>query len=309
MDLQFEYYNLIINSSNVAGNDNTLFSYKFPSALDIPEGSEMCVSKIQFPYSFFNINATRYLNNSISYVWAGTQYDVLIPDGFYDISAINSYLQQYMISQNQYLTNSSTGLNYYFIVLVTNATYYTNQFLLFPIPTSLPTGYSAPSGFPYSVDGKTPQIKIIKQGFGDLIGYVAGNYPTTITTSSTSITGNKTPNITPINSLVLRCNIVNNRLSNPNDIMDSFNITNTSFGSNITYNPFFQQWTSLKTGSFNAFVFIVNDQNLNVVESRDPNVLISLVIRLPKQKRVLPTPLLQEIQAPSKKLNSLIFKE
>jgi hypothetical protein len=315
--MEYNYYNIIINSSNVALNDNTAFKYNFPVALHIPESSEICGSKILFPYSFFNINTTRYSNNTFSYIWAGTQYDVVIPDGYYDVTAINTFLQQYMISQNQYLTNSATGLNYYFIVLVQNATYYTNQFLLFPIPTSLPSGYSAPSGFPYSTDGKIPQIKIIKQGFGNLIGYLTGSYPTILTTTATSIIGNKTPNITPVNSLVLRCNLVNNPMANPNDIMDSFNIQGTSFGSNITYNPFFQQWVTLKVGTFNYFEFVVNDQNINVIESRDANVLINLVLRIPKQKAsevavANRNQLLEQIKQPNpavKKMDKINFLE
>ena len=59
-----------------------------------------------------------------------------------------------MINQNQYLYNIATGYNLYFIQIVTNVVYYSNQIIFTPIPKSLPDGYSTPSmtiyGYIYS---------------------------------------------------------------------------------------------------------------------------------------------------------------
>ena len=108
---------LVLNSSNVIGINNSQFQYKFVNgAFTINEGSEICISQITIPYSWFNINQNFYNNATLQYRWyygAGlyNTYTVVFPSGFYTISDLNNYLQQYMISQNQYFYNSTTGLN------------------------------------------------------------------------------------------------------------------------------------------------------------------------------------------------------
>ena len=64
-------FNLILNSSNVSNPNNTFYSKSFINgSLTIPTGSEMCVSQIIIPYSWFNISSN-YSNNSLSYIWNG----------------------------------------------------------------------------------------------------------------------------------------------------------------------------------------------------------------------------------------------
>jgi len=117
-------YNLVLNSTNVIDSINkTQYSYTFINGnFYIPENSKMCISQCMIPYSWFNINSTLYNNNSFSYVWyygngSSKTYTVTIPNGFYSISDIQQYLEVYMISQNQYFTNTITGQNLYYIFL------------------------------------------------------------------------------------------------------------------------------------------------------------------------------------------------
>ena len=61
-------FNLILNSPNVSNPNNTFYSKSFINgSLTIPTGSEMCVSQIIIPYSWFNISSN-YSNNSLSYI-------------------------------------------------------------------------------------------------------------------------------------------------------------------------------------------------------------------------------------------------
>jgi hypothetical protein len=60
-------------------------------------------------------------------------------------------------------------------------------------------------------------------------------------------------------------------------------INDTSFGSNITYQPSFERYVSVSDGTFNNFSFSFRDQNLNDIYAKDPNVSITLIIR-PKKK-------------------------
>jgi hypothetical protein len=56
-------------------------------------------------------------------------------------------------------------------------------------------------------------------------------------------------------------------------------IKDTSFGSNITYDPSFEKFISMSDGTYNNFTFTFMDQNLNEIYARDPNVSITLIIR------------------------------
>ena len=95
---------------------------------------------------------------------------------------------------------------------------------------------------------------ISTNNIGNLLGFVSGTYPSSVQTytnppslsNSTpySVLGNSLTNYTPpfpavgsnINAIVVRCNLVNNAISNQPDILDCSPIA-TTFGSNIIYQP------------------------------------------------------------------------
>ena len=301
------FYKLVLNNTNVVGNYNTQLQYNFISGtFHIPEDSRMCLSSLTLPYSWFNINSTLYNNASFSYIWyygAGLSktYNVTIADGFYSLDSLQQYLELYMISQNQYFINGTTGQNLYYIYFSTNSTYYAIQLICSPIPTSVPSGYTAPSagfnynnstnyGFPTSTT--TPQVVISSSNkFGSLIGFSAGTYPKTSDSSTVNNLGNLTPNLTPVNSLILLCNLVRNEVSSQSNIFTSIPISDTQFGSNINYQPNFQNWVSIQSGSYSSFQISIVDQNFNYIEAKDPNMLITITMEVPdKPKFSLPTP-------------------
>ena len=77
----------------------------------------------------------------------------------------------------------------------------------------------------------------------------------------------------------MQCSLVNNSCTVPSDVLDSMPINNTSFGSNITYDPSFEKFIGLSNGTFNNFTFSFRDQNLNEIYAKDSNVSITLIIR------------------------------
>ena len=93
----------------------------------------------------------------------------------------------------------------------------------------------------------------------------------------------KNSDITPVgstvNSIILRCSLVNNKVGSPMDILDSFAIANTNFGANINYAPSVNKWVKLSSGSFSNFILTLCDQNLNLINSLDNNILITLLFR------------------------------
>jgi hypothetical protein len=146
--------------------------------------------------------------------------------------------------------------------------------LLFKVPTTLPTGYSyataGTSGSVYTSAIKlpssayTPQFVLASSGsISTIIGFKSGTtYPSSQTTTSQSLSSTLVPIGSAVNSLIMQCSLVHNPCTVPSDVLDSMPIKDTSFGSNITYDPSFEKYVSLSNGTFNNFTFSFRDQIL-----------------------------------------------
>ena len=286
-------FTLVLNSSNVSNTStNTSFKYNFINGGFKIKDMEMCVSSITIPYSFYNVSS--YYNNqtfSLIFPTAATTstVSVTLPEGFYSVTDINSYIQQKCLDNGAYLIDS-TGNYVYYQQLVYNSTYYAVQLLLYSVPTTLPTGYTRPSTGIYSgvsslpTTAYTPQFVLASSGsISAIIGFKAGaTYPSAQTTTQQSILSTLTPVGSTINSIVMQCSLVDNPVTVPSDILDSLPIHNSTFGTNITYEPSFEKFISLSDGVFNNFTFSFRDQSLNEIYARDPNVSITIIIRKKK---------------------------
>ena len=286
-------FTLVLNSSNVSNTStNTSFKYNFINGGFKIKDMEMCVSSITIPYSFYNVSS--YYNNqtfSLIFPTAATTstVSVTLPEGFYSVTDINSYIQQKCLDNGAYLIDS-TGNYVYYQQLVYNSTYYAVQLLLYSVPITLPSGYTRPSTGIYSgvsslpTTAYTPQFVLASSGsISAIIGFKAGaTYPSAQTTTQQSILSTLTPVGSTINSIVMQCSLVDNPVTVPSDILDSLPIHNSTFGTNITYEPSFEKFISLSDGVFNNFIFSFRDQSLNEIYARDPNVSITLIIRKKK---------------------------
>ena len=58
-------FTLVMNSSNVVGSNNNTFRYNFLSGNFTTKNSEMCISNVVIPYSWYNISSN-YANNLLS---------------------------------------------------------------------------------------------------------------------------------------------------------------------------------------------------------------------------------------------------
>ena len=280
---------LTLNSTNVTNtNSNSTFKYNFINGGFISKDYEMCISSITLPYSFFNVSS--YYNNktfSLIFPTAATTitYSITLPDGFYTVTDINSYIQQQCIANGAYLIDSSLN-NVYFVQMVYNSTYYAVQLLYFSVPTAIGT-YTRPTTGLYSLSGTglpttayTPQLVLASTGsIRTIMGFAAGTFPSVQTITSGNALSTITPIGSTINSLLFQCSLVSNRCTTPSDILDSMSISGATFGANITYNPSFEKFVSMSDGTFNEFTLTFRDQNLNEVFAKDPNVSITLIIR------------------------------
>ena len=210
------------------------------------------------------------------------KYDITLPDGFYTTTSLNAYLQQFCVSNGLYLIENSTQNNLYYINVLFNPTYYANQIILKPIPTSLPSGFTAPANWAgYPTVSRTPYVEILSNNhFGKFLGFTEGNYVfnSTIAYSGNS---NQTPVGSTVNSLVIRCSLVNNNVSSQTDVVDAFAI-NGDFGRNLNFNNNIEKWIKLNAGRYSSFTVSIVDQNMNDIQILDSNILINFIVRTKK---------------------------
>lgn len=279
---------LIINSSNVIGTTNSSYQYKFIQGSFVAKDCEISVGSLTIPYSWYNIS-TFYRNKSFTitfpYATFGFSLEINLPDGFYTTADINNYIQNQMIANGLYLINGSSYV--YYVDLSVNTTYYANQLVFSLVPSVLPTGYTQPPyGFWSNVGGNglptistTPYALFpVSNSVGSVLGFSSGVYPTAPFTTNQSSLSNITPVGSTVNGIVMRCNIIDNNITMPSDILDSCPI-NATFGSNISYSPSFPKWVAIKDGTYNNMTITFTDQNLNTINIKDPNLLLSLMIR------------------------------
>lgn len=105
-------------------------------------------------------------------------------------------------------------------------------------------------------------------------------------TTAYSANSSITPVGSTVNSIIVRCSLVDNKVGIPMDILDSFTIGGTSFGANINYAPFVPKWVKLASGSFSNFYITFCDQNLNLLAALDNNILITLLFKLGQPKLI-----------------------
>jgi len=278
---------IILNSSNVVPNGfNDTYKFDFPQGAITFKDDQIAVESISIYYSWFNITSattsSQYNNNAFQFVWysgVATTYNVVLPDGYYEIADINAFLQYFCVQNDLYLIDGS-GNFVYFLELQLNPTYYAVQLNAFPIPTSLPGGFSQPVGWPgYPLVATTPQLVVsATNNFGTVIGFNPGTYPTPVSSATSSTLSQRPPQVTPINSLLMTCSLLNNNLSVPNTLIYAFSPINTRFGGLINIQPQQAAFIDIYDGTYNFIQIQFFDQNLNRIYINDPNVVLLLVI-------------------------------
>ena len=277
---------LVINSSNYIIGSNNKFVYRFPNTQTFEVGSSIGLSSISIYNSTFNIEKNRG-NNVIQIIWLGTTYTIIIDDGYYNVSDLNFKIQQFCILNNLYLLSNSGSNIIYFVELVMNSVRYSVQLNLYAIPTeaqSLVLGYSkVGSTWNFPLVATTPQLNILSQTFGNLIGLNFGMYPVTPQTTTQSYLSTTTPIISPVNSYIMTCNLLNSKYSIPNTTFFSLPLSG-SLGTLITSNVSSIVYNMINPQSYNEIVITFFDQYFNALVLHDFDCTITLAIKEPDVK-------------------------
>jgi hypothetical protein len=223
-----------------------------------------------------------------------TTNNITIDDGIYQVADLNNLLQYNMIKNGNYLTNSS-GQNVYYAEFIVNPSRYAVQINTFTIPSSLPTGYTAPSGFTYPPTPLNPVLTIpplsgATTGLGNLLGFksglttsplastaITGTYVSTNTAGTISYISTTSPNIQPNSSLLFSSTGVDNQYSIPTSIIYSIS-PNVGVGSIISDKPPNYLWNKMIDGFYNQLTITILGTNLQPIQLNDPSTTIMLSI-------------------------------
>jgi len=280
---------ITLTTTNVVTQDgqNSSLIYNFPNSVQFKDHS-ITVSKISMYYSWTNINATPLANNTFTYqtrtgAAANAAVTVPIPDGIYEISDLNNFLQFTFIAAGFYLINN-LGQNVYYAEFIVNPTKYSVDINCYPVPTALPAGWSLPTNWGLGYFGAVTYTPIITTpaNFNKIMGQVAGfstfggfNLAGTATITNSSTTA---PQVQPNPTIFLSASGIQNIYSNPSSIIYSVTPT-TAVGTQIVEQPPEFSYCKLLEGTYNELRFRWLGTNLGQLKLLDPTMTITLLIR------------------------------
>jgi hypothetical protein len=301
---------VFLNSNNIVANSqNSVLSFNFSSNVTFGKNTKIALKSVDMYYSWFNVSKN-YNNNTFQYKWWNSEgilddiFTVVIPDGNYSIDLINEALQNEMVKNKHYVTDSSSGTNsaVYFLELIANSTMYKFQMNCYYMPSldEMNNGYKdyvKPVGatwsypkdpnntydvinFPESApdSGSTPQVIIMNNEFSKLIGFKSGTYPSTLKTTKSSNIGELIPEIDPVSTMLVTCNLVNQKYAYPKNLLYGFSNNATQFGGVISFEVNQYSWCNVSSGVYKNISIQIYDQNYNSLNILDPQMTIALII-------------------------------
>lgn len=277
----------------VSNSFNNVLRYEFPGSSVEFANTELAIHSINMYNSQFNIDSAAYGNNSFKILMpTGNVYSTIqitLASGYYSYAAINAAVQASLISAGAYLINAD-GDNVFYFNISENPTYYSCQVDLSPVPTSLPSGWTRPPSGLYSTGGTglplgfsyVPKLNIDNTEFGKIIGFEFGTLPSQDLYTLQSILSPIPPQINPVSSYQMRCSLVQNPYSIPDDVLTTFNVAGTTIGQLVSYQPNEFCWVDVPNGSYASITLTIVDQEERFVKLNDTNMLISIILRQKK---------------------------
>jgi len=283
---------IVLTQKNIVNPANNVLVYQFPNSVAFRKNL-VAISQVSIYYSWFNIS-TILGNNLFSYIFDGVQYDLVVPDGAYEIVDLNRFLQFSMIENGTYLVDGD-GNNVYYAEMVISPTRYAVQVNTFLVPLALPAGYTAPAnwvGFPANTFN--PQL-IFPENFSKIVGYAA-NFTTDlnlnnaapnptaaggtkdVATGTISYLSSTSPNVQPNSSVLISMSNVDNKYATPTSIIYAI-VPNVAVGQIINEKPPQFAWNRLVDGTYTELRLQLLGTDLQPIQINDPSITILLCIK------------------------------
>jgi hypothetical protein len=272
---------LILTQTNRV--DNSTYTYNFPYTVDL-SNFELALASVSLYYSWFSISP-QLNNNQFSFNFpngaGNTTYTVNISSGTYTVEQLNNFLEFFMFNNGLYLTNTTTGELTYYLQILTNENAYRLQIISYPLPTSLPTGFTNGGGITFPTVSRQPQLIVPNTNFVQLIGFSAGTYPPTQNANIYTVNGDLTPQISGgVQSVIINCNVVNNKYSSSNS--QSIHVLTSAgvpFGGLIVSEPNEYNFVQSGVSSTSNITITFMDNYNRPLEIQDPNLTIKLLLK------------------------------
>lgn len=272
-------YNIVLNESNLEQGDTSKSRYIFPFAgTKRFDRAKVALSSVSLFYSWASFGP-QFNNQNFSFIFTdgggATTYNITVTAGFYTVSQLNSFFQAFCITNGLYLVDGS-GNYVYYGEITDNSSQYAIQLNCYPFPTALPAGWTNPAGLTFPAIATTPQFVINNDGFSTWTGISPGTYPNPAQSTTYSKISDFTPKTTPVEQVIMRCNLVNNRISNPPDVIYTFNASGTSFGGLITSSPNEYLYLDIQSGYYSQIQISFVDQNYRAIQIQDASIIVQL---------------------------------
>ena len=333
-------HTITLSRDNVVENGrNDTLLYEFQGGQDMTH-TEVALSSLYMYYSWENINAAPLANNKFSFIWPAitedgngnaigpfgpTKFDVVIPDGQYEIRDINTFLQNFCIDNDLYLKDTATGQFVYFLQIQINPTQYKIQFNSYSLPSDFAsisaqytqppngfgssiTGVPAAGGFPGSTGGPFAPGWFFPSKFSEFVGQPDNKFypnqlptpydvfsPTSLPaalrpsgafpTGSVSFLSTKTPQVNPNPVIYLQCSLINNPLANPTSFLAPVP-GKTALGDLLIQEPPEFAFAQCSPGAPTSFTLRFTDVQGSPIKLLDPNITITLIFRRPPSHEI-----------------------
>lgn len=281
-----------LNKNDYVGNG--LYRRKFKTPITFDTNAKISIESFQMYNSFYNITS-EFGNNKIIYKWIdGTSYTFTIPDGFYDVSALNYFVQQQCLANDLYILSADKTNTLFFHEFISdttlykhkiNTTYFPNQTLFNSLGYHFPTDSTASWITWLQTSTRWSVNRNIQIDIGGLYSYFGMTSSDTLfpRTSDYSTAKNyyyestTTPELLKINSLSLMCNLIDSKYNIESQFLSSVRI-NAIFGDMISLTNQGQNKYTIKQGNATELSIRILDESYQQFTIVDTNMTITLII-------------------------------
>lgn len=281
-------YPIIINKTHLVANTTNTYEYSFSQNVNM-QNIDIGLGSASIWFSWRNITSSKN-NNKFSIIHptsAGTTtLNLTIPDGGYEVSDLNNFLRYYLINNGYYIQNNSTNEQTVYCKFQVNPSIYAVEFVSYPMPTSLPSGYTAGSAITFPATVKGPQLVVNNSGFGTIIGFDNNTYPSSSPTVLTTSTSTKTPVVSDVTNVVLTLDSAMNPFTQNSKVIHSISPAGYSYATLITSEPHEISWIPQQSSWRRSITLQLTNQNLQPIEQVDTDVTIKLLLRMRDENNI-----------------------
>jgi len=282
-------YPLIINKSHLVSGTTNTYRYEFSSNVDM-SNIDIGLGSASIWFSWRNITSLKQ-NNKFTIIHPATgvtnvTLNLTIPDGGYEISDINNFLRYYLVNNGYFIQNNTTLEQIVYCKFQVNPSTYSVEFVSYPMPTSLPSGFTAGSAITFPSTTRAPQLTVNQAGFGTVIGFALGTFPAVQQTILTTSSSTAVPVVSDVTNVVLTLDSAMNPFAPNSKVIHSISPAGVKYAGLIKSEPNEIAWIPQQSGWRQNITIQLCNQQLQPIEQQDTDLTIKLLLRMRDQNNL-----------------------